>query len=62
MTGSIYSLRKKSTLGKSRPLGKSQRSEKVDAAILGGAALQRCDHCVVLNPALAAAVTILARE
>ena len=30
--------------------------------ILGGAALQRCDNCAVLNSALAAEVTVLDRE
>jgi len=30
--------------------------------ILGGAALQRCGKCIVLNPALAAEVKLSARE
>ncbi len=30
--------------------------------ILGGAAVYRCDNCLVLNPALAAEVAILGRK
>ena len=30
--------------------------------ILGGAALQRCDNCIILNSALAAGVTLTTAE
>src|SRR5271165_2594429 len=48
----------------------SEAAEKLDVALalvvlrllLGGTALQRCDSCLVLNPASAAEVTTLAQE
>jgi hypothetical protein len=38
------------------------RKNSILLAILGGAALQRCDNCIVLNAALAAEGAALAQK